>query len=304
MEATVESIKERIDSNDAINDAFAVRCMMKIYKYQTASEQAYGDTHEDNDVGFSGADAEILSSFAKQVEKWENNKNGFETPLSERQLRIVRKKMCKYTKQLSTILTDADYNVEPYKERIPREPARFEIMTMKVVNIGFPKQYKYGIKFYLELHSQEKSTVKAMIDVDSIDNPNREVPSVGNTVEVSGNIKNGWLNVTKNCHYAIVGKQFLEAYHNKIEVIRKYLTDLKDSNIVSTKAYDKVWDAMNELESEISLSPQPKPKQSKLPATPKSDSPKPEPSKTEPEPKSKPVKRKSLSDLVKEFEGN
>lgn len=291
MEATVESIKERIESNDA----FTVRCMMKIYEYQTASEQAYGDTHEDNNVGFSGADAEILSSFVKQVEKWENNKNGFNTPLSEKQMRIARKKMCKYTRQLLTILTDTDYNVEPYKER---EPVSLEIMTMNVVKAKHPEQYKYGLQFYLELESKEKGTIKAMVDVDSIDNPNRDVPSVGDTVEVSGNIKNGWLNVTKNCHYAIVGKQFLEAaeYHNKIEVIRKYLTDLKNSNLVSTKAYNKVWDAMNELESEISLSSQPKPKQSKLPKpTPKSEPSKPESTEH--------VKRKSLSDLVKEFEG-
>lgn len=295
MEATVESIKERINSDDA----FAVRCMMKVYKYQTASEQSYGDTHEDNNVGFSGADAEILSSFAKQVEKWQNNKNGFDIPLSEKQMRIARKKMCKYTKQLLTILTDADYNVEPYKAREPVSP---EIMTMEVKKINFPKQYPQGIKFYLELYSQEKGTVNTMVEVDNIDNPNRELPSVGETVDVSGNIKNGWLNVTKNCHYAIVGRQFLKAYHNKIEVIRKYLTDLKDSNIVSTKAYDKVWDAMNKLESEISLSPppkpKPKPKQSKL-SKPTSKS---EPSKSDP--KSEYVKKKSLSDLVKEFEGN
>ncbi len=75
---------------------WAMKGLVTIYEYQTDSEQSCGVTRDHNGVGFTGADGEILSSFALQV-----NKNRFKG--SEKQLNILFKKMPKYAKQLDSI---------------------------------------------------------------------------------------------------------------------------------------------------------------------------------------------------------
>jgi len=97
--ATSRTIKGRVGmlKNDLAEDAdLAVWALLYIYSFQTASEQAVGDTYEDNGVGFSGVDAEILSSFAEQWKKRES--------LSPKQLEILHKKMGKYAKQIEKSL--------------------------------------------------------------------------------------------------------------------------------------------------------------------------------------------------------
>ena len=74
--------------------------MLKIYSFQTTSEQSCQRTHELNCVGFSGCDAEILSSFSEQIDRGRT--------LSPKQMAIVFKKMPRYWKQLWN-------NVEPDK---------------------------------------------------------------------------------------------------------------------------------------------------------------------------------------------
>ncbi len=75
---------------------WAIKGLVTIYKYQTDDEQRVGDTCEHNGVGFTGADGEILSSFAEQV-----NAKRFKG--SEKQMNILFKKMPKYAKQLDGI---------------------------------------------------------------------------------------------------------------------------------------------------------------------------------------------------------
>lgn len=80
--------KERL-SNDP---NWQIRGLMRIYSFQTASEQMMQATAMDNGVGFTGTDANILSSFAKQVESGRL--------LSQKQRDILKKKMPKYAGQL------------------------------------------------------------------------------------------------------------------------------------------------------------------------------------------------------------
>lgn len=82
-----------------LDQKWAVRGMLKIYDYQTASEQNIGATTDHNNVGFSGVDSEILSSFAEQVKKGRS--------LSEKQMTYVHKYMPKYAKQLQRIADGA-----------------------------------------------------------------------------------------------------------------------------------------------------------------------------------------------------
>ena len=87
--------KQTIRNMLATNDKAVCRGVLAIYAYQTAAEQSTEETNQDNGVGFNGADAPILSSFAKQLQKgW---------TLSEKQLVIARKKMLKYAGQLTNI---------------------------------------------------------------------------------------------------------------------------------------------------------------------------------------------------------
>jgi hypothetical protein len=89
---TVDSLKELIRTNDNA----VIRAMLKIYQYQTHDEQVAERTEYNNSVGFSGVDAEIMTSFAK----WYENKKY----LSPKQMEIARKKMVKYAGQLLLIM--------------------------------------------------------------------------------------------------------------------------------------------------------------------------------------------------------
>lgn len=70
----------------------AYKALLRIYKNQTAAEQTVGATVVYNNIGFTGADAPILSSFAKQLEK--------KGCLSEKQNSFLMKKIGKYAAQL------------------------------------------------------------------------------------------------------------------------------------------------------------------------------------------------------------
>lgn len=87
----VAFLKEKL-AND---QQWAVRGLLAIYAHQTADEQASGDVAEDNGVGFTGADGEILSSFAQRVESGRD--------LTDRQMELLFKKMPKYGRQLMNI---------------------------------------------------------------------------------------------------------------------------------------------------------------------------------------------------------
>jgi hypothetical protein len=89
----------------ATNASWALRGLIKIYERQTSNEQASGNTSELNSVGFSGCDAEILSSFATQYLS--------RGTLSPKQMVLVFKKLPRYSKQIiSCIPVDKLPNVE------------------------------------------------------------------------------------------------------------------------------------------------------------------------------------------------
>lgn len=89
--ARIKFIKDQI----AHDRRWMFKALVTIYQYQTSSEQANHATLEHNGVGFTGADAEILSSLATQYKR-----NGY---LSAKQLEIAHKRMPKYARQLERI---------------------------------------------------------------------------------------------------------------------------------------------------------------------------------------------------------
>lgn len=86
-----EFLKKKLSSDPR----WVKNALLRIYAFQTSEEQNSEQTYFHNGVGFTGADGEILSSFAKQLQR-----KGF---LSPRQMRILYKKMPKYWKQILSI---------------------------------------------------------------------------------------------------------------------------------------------------------------------------------------------------------
>ena len=95
MKITKKAIQAFLKSKLGTDAGWALRALVKIYENQTADEQATGSTHFINGIGFTGVDAEILTSFAGQL-----NRRGF---LTEKQMNIVFKKMPKYWGQILEI---------------------------------------------------------------------------------------------------------------------------------------------------------------------------------------------------------
>lgn len=83
-----KSLKELIGRNDTA----ALRALELIYNRQTKDEKFDEETKYHNTIGFTGADAKILTSMYGFYER-----NKYLTP---KQMIIVKKKMKKYTSQL------------------------------------------------------------------------------------------------------------------------------------------------------------------------------------------------------------
>lgn len=84
--------KQAIQQLIVNNDEAAVRALLVVYVNQTPQERADGTTVEFNGTGFTGVDAEILTSFVKFY-----HKAGF---LTSKQLALVKARMPKYWRQL------------------------------------------------------------------------------------------------------------------------------------------------------------------------------------------------------------
>lgn len=91
--------KENMKEILAKYDDQVCKAVVKIYEYQTSDERVYHETKENNGVGFNGADAAIMSSFAEFYME-----RGY---LSSKQLIIARKKIMKYAAQLAKIANAA-----------------------------------------------------------------------------------------------------------------------------------------------------------------------------------------------------
>lgn len=88
---TKDEIKHLLETNDRM----VMKSIVKIYEKQTEDEKLAETTAHHNGVGFNGVDAELLSSYAKQILK------GY--TLSAKQMIWARKKIMKYSGQLTKI---------------------------------------------------------------------------------------------------------------------------------------------------------------------------------------------------------
>ncbi len=95
MTTKTKLTKEFIIEKLMASDQWLYRGILAIFDFQTWDEQQTESTNKNNGVGFNGADAPILSSFAKQLKA-----RGF---LSQKQIACAKKMMVKYAGQLSLI---------------------------------------------------------------------------------------------------------------------------------------------------------------------------------------------------------
>ena len=98
MSVTIQEIKALLErSNKAVEEA-----TLRLYERQTEDEQYTETTTHKNGRGFSAFDAEIMSSFAKQIlaNRWGRPK-GFR--LTEKQMAVARRKILHYAKQLKEV---------------------------------------------------------------------------------------------------------------------------------------------------------------------------------------------------------
>ena len=90
---SISEIQNAIRTQITARPEQAQKALMKIFANQTDDEQTSEETRLHNDLGFTGSDAKILSSFAKQF-----SRKGW---LSDKQNAILMKKIGKYAGQLT-----------------------------------------------------------------------------------------------------------------------------------------------------------------------------------------------------------
>ena len=91
MKWTKDAIREMLRKSDKA----VLKGLLRIYSLQTATEQETEHTKEHNGVGFSGYDAEFMTSLAKGYIQYGR--------LTEKQMVHARKKMLRYASQLARI---------------------------------------------------------------------------------------------------------------------------------------------------------------------------------------------------------
>lgn len=100
MKVTKTNIRMFVKQKLSSDRKWATKALVRIYnENQTADEKFSNSTFYDNGIGFSGADGELLSSFAKQFIQRKS--------LSEKQMALVMKKMPKYWNQVVYMADEA-----------------------------------------------------------------------------------------------------------------------------------------------------------------------------------------------------
>lgn len=87
--------KEKISNGILSNNSWVERGVVAIYNKQTEDEKMVEDTIKKNGVGYSGADAKLMTYYAKWIISGKH--------LSGNHLEKARKRILKYTTQLTKI---------------------------------------------------------------------------------------------------------------------------------------------------------------------------------------------------------
>jgi hypothetical protein len=119
MQYTSQFIADKLKSDDR----WLYRGICAIYGQQTSTEQSCEQTIEHNKRGFGASDAQILSSFAKQILDHDVKTSRYPWPLSFNQRAIARKLMIKYAGQLARLANKSVNERTLARETKTQEPA-------------------------------------------------------------------------------------------------------------------------------------------------------------------------------------
>jgi hypothetical protein len=95
-----KQIESFIRNKISTDDRWALRTLIIMYEHQTADEKRVEQTNMNNSIGFTGFDAKLMTSFAKQYLSRAKDKELDARHLSKKQMEIVKKTMQKYWKQV------------------------------------------------------------------------------------------------------------------------------------------------------------------------------------------------------------
>jgi hypothetical protein len=120
--ATKKQIELRIRHRLGIDTEFMLRALMYVYQCQTINEQHFGDTLENNRMGFRRGDAKLLTAIAKHYKKFGR--------ISDKMVEILRSKMPSYHRQVfDKGIKDGLYVRASYKEW--NEVPLFKVLASK-----------------------------------------------------------------------------------------------------------------------------------------------------------------------------
>lgn len=113
MFTSIKQLEAAMKTQITGNIGQAQKALLRIYDNQTNDEKQAGTTIQYNGIGFTGSDSVILSSFARQLKKFNH--------LSDKQNALLIKKIGKYAGQLikmslashKIVLIGKEYKVNP-----------------------------------------------------------------------------------------------------------------------------------------------------------------------------------------------
>ncbi len=120
LNAAADMVAHNLET-DAI---WLARGLIALLKRQTSDEVSSQATRYNNGRGFNGSDAYILTSFAKQCQRWfatPEQDRRFNTPLSPKQLFKARIKMKKYAAQLARVAREPQTQTGPVQRQLGDE---------------------------------------------------------------------------------------------------------------------------------------------------------------------------------------
>ena len=86
-----------IEARLLTDDEFLLKCLLVLYNHQEYDEQDTHSTYHQNGCGFNTADAPILTVLAEKAQYGD---------LNSEQIKVCRKRITKYCKQLTQYLTE------------------------------------------------------------------------------------------------------------------------------------------------------------------------------------------------------
>lgn len=120
------------------------------------------------------------------------------------------------------------------------------VIRGRVTKVAKPKEYNFGPKFFMEVVNAS-GVYKTMVAIGSMEQPVREIPLTGDTVEFSTKKidASGWASCTLKQSFAIINKdgQVIQnriVCENKVQIVQNMLKELLDEHYIDENIYNGI----------------------------------------------------------------